>query len=171
LADATATSRRAKYGPSEVHWVEQLHVLLDSNLDRDLRNATRGAGVRVSIRVSSAFIHVNPFKISPRPPVTKAVEAGDIVIVGDNYDDHGQLVERQALLASDESRLAKLDVTAGEHGATGGAVPSVATRRMAEFRTAGVAGSSSAHPQPNAAPRSSAWFPRIAWVACVERCP
>ena len=98
LADATATARRAKYGPSEVHWVEQLHKLVATNLDHDLRTAIRGTGVGASIRVSSAFTHGNPFQIAPRPPVTKAVEAGDIMIVGDKHDDHGQLVERQALL-------------------------------------------------------------------------
>lgn len=97
LRDATAMARPATHGPSEVHWVEQLHLLIAINLEGDLRSAIRASGSHDSVAVASAFVHGNPFKIGPQDPVTKVVEAGDLLVVGDRHAN-GRVEERQALL-------------------------------------------------------------------------
>ncbi len=98
LADAAATARRGTKGPSEVSWVEGLHLLVALNLERDLRGAIRTAREADSVHVATGFIHGNPFKIEPVFPVQRCVEAGDILLVGERYDQRGSLTQREALL-------------------------------------------------------------------------
>lgn len=97
IQDAIEGAPSGAHGPSEVGWLESFHTSVGEHLDRDLREAMRGAEVHDSVIAQSAFIHGNPFQILPAGPLSRRVEAGDLLLIGERYGRE-QLVERQALL-------------------------------------------------------------------------
>ncbi len=81
----------------EVDWLEHFHSEVGEKLDQKLRETMRNAEIWDSVIVQSAFIHGNPFQIEPVEPLSRRVEAGDLLLVGERYDGGG-VIERQALL-------------------------------------------------------------------------
>ena len=102
LARAHATAKRRKGGSvDEVDWIEKFHALVGVDLERALRGALRSEGVGVSVAVATALVHGVPFKAWPRWPhykTTRAVEVGDLLLIGEARGEGNELVERQALL-------------------------------------------------------------------------
>jgi hypothetical protein len=98
LESATVTADAASRGPSEVSWVEKFHNLTALHLEPDLRAAMRATNVSGSVQVTTAFVHGNPFQIAHTAPLSKGVEAGDLLVVGERLADDGTLARREALL-------------------------------------------------------------------------
>jgi hypothetical protein len=83
---------------SEVDWIERFHEGCASGLGDDLRRTLRERAGRMSVTVDSALVHGSPFQILPSWGLGGGIEIGDLMLVGQQFDKAGALLERQALL-------------------------------------------------------------------------
>ncbi len=102
LADARATARPRKAGPSEVDFIENFHALVATNLEQAVARRIAGSGLSLSVKVETALVHGSPFQVRPQWGHGSAptVEIGDLMLVGERYDRESREgpTERQALL-------------------------------------------------------------------------
>jgi hypothetical protein len=102
LADARATARPRKTGPSEVDFIENFHALVAANLEDAVARRIANSGLTLSVKVETALVHGAPFQARPRWPYGSAptIEIGDLMLVGERYEREsgGGPDERQALL-------------------------------------------------------------------------
>jgi len=95
FADLIASA--AQEGRGEVGWLERFHREAGEMLAQKLREAMREKEIWDSVSAQSAFIHGNPFQIEAVKPLTRGVEAGDLLLVSERFEGD-RVVERQALL-------------------------------------------------------------------------
>lgn len=102
LADARATARPRKGGPSEVDFIENFHALVAANLEPAVNRKVLDARLPLSVKVETALVHGSPFQVRPRWPFGDklTIEIGDLMLVAERYEEEARETapERQALL-------------------------------------------------------------------------